>query len=461
MLLSELRQTFPTFVYKSFHLKPQLLEITISYHFILGSDIEFKPVIHIPLPQSAQGLALRSPSELANFAFHLGIIEAMSYWKATCSPKLVVEAGQLTPSQVDFWHDLFLHGLGEFFYKNQIDFSTLDFLTITSSAAAPAYSMPPPKDLVGDLILGGGGKDTAVMFELLAQQENTQVMLLNPMQAASKITSTAEFNKPIIIKRTLDPLLLELNKKGYLNGHTPFSAYLAFLGILVAYLHGIERVLVANEASSAEASLVFHGMEINHQYSKSYRFEKRFREYAAAYLTPQVSYFSLLRPLTELQAAALFSTTEKYDQTFCSCNVSRNTTWCMTCAKCAFVYLVLSPFVSPQRLKKIFGDKNHFENSEMQKHLTDMLGLGNYKPLECVGTIAESRLAVALTIFKYKRLNQAIPAFLARIDQELQLTAQTTEDTFLKRLRTDWNENHFLPPEYAVLLKKKLQEIKA
>ena len=36
----------------------------------------------------------------------------------------------------------------------------------------------------------------------------------------------------IYVKRTLDQNMLELNRQGYLNGHTPFSALVAFSGIM-------------------------------------------------------------------------------------------------------------------------------------------------------------------------------------------------------------------------------------
>jgi len=62
---------------------------------------------------------------------------------------------------------------------------------------------------------------------------------------------------------------------------------------------------------------------INHQYSKSSEFEKKFRDYLTN-LTPSVSYFSLLRPLYELQIAKILAKLPQYHQVFKSCNVNQS-----------------------------------------------------------------------------------------------------------------------------------------
>lgn len=99
--------------------------------------------------------------------------------------------------------------------------------------------------------------------------------------------------------------MLELNEKGFLNGHTPFSAMLAFTSYFVAYLSGKKYIAVSNEQSSNESNI--KGEKINHQYSKSFEFEEEFRWYINNYLEDHVQYFSMLRPLNELQIAKLFS----------------------------------------------------------------------------------------------------------------------------------------------------------
>jgi hypothetical protein len=95
-----------------------------------------------------------------------------------------------------------------------------------------------------------------------------------------------------IIEREIDPLLLKVNAKGYLNGHTPFSAMLAFYTVLAAHLTQTRDIALSNESSANEATIV--GTEINHQYSKSLEFERDFQDYVAHFMNDCAHYYSHL-----------------------------------------------------------------------------------------------------------------------------------------------------------------------
>ena len=123
------------------------------------------------------------------------------------------------------------------------------------------------------------------------------------------------------MERQIDKELLELNKKGFLNGHTPFSSLLAFLTYAVAYLLDIRYIALSNESSANESNVA--GEKINHQYSKSYEFEQDFKDYCIKYLDKNIEYFSFLRPLNEVQIAALFSQYKKHHRNFKSCNARK------------------------------------------------------------------------------------------------------------------------------------------
>ena len=56
------------------------------------------------------------------------MVEAISYWKLACPQELLVQAGALTTTDISFFKSLFLHGLGEFYYVNTIDFTIDNFL---------------------------------------------------------------------------------------------------------------------------------------------------------------------------------------------------------------------------------------------------------------------------------------------------------------------------------------------
>ncbi len=422
MTPSQLRDKHPRLVYQQYEITEASGSLTIRFHFLLEPDVRFISELTIPT-NSAVDRTFIEP-----FVFSLGMVEAISYWKAACPPELVVEAGNVTPDQIAWWHDLFLNGLGEFFYKNNIDFTKPDFLTITSHGPRPSTRQPVnPSTFQGDLIMVGGGKDSAVTLELLKKMPTQKnVLLLNPTSAALNVSKVAGFNNPMIIKRTIDPKLLELNKLGYLNGHTPFSAYLAFLGVLVATIHGYKNVIASNESSASEGNVEYQGKTINHQYSKSYDFEKKFRERPGlsgpkgqAFNSPE--YFSFLRPLSELQIAELFSKMTRYHKVFTSCNVSRGNGWCGACPKCAFVYLMLSPFLSNEKMIEIFGS-DFFDKPQLQTHFLDLTGAGDKKPFDCVGTPQDTQGALALLAGE-------------PLDQP------------------HWNTQHYLPQQYEEVLR--------
>lgn len=464
MIISQLRRKHPRLIYQDFEAKPDGKSLLIVFNFLLTPDIRFRPEISIPLPPSHQGIS-------TEMIFNLGMIETISYWKAACPPELIVEAGHLSSDQIAWWKHLFIHGLGEFFYRNRIDFTAPDFLTIRTQTTnfAPNEQISANEnagaklvqDNIDDLISVGGGKDSIVTLETLKQLPSRKTaLMLNPGPNSLAAARIAGYKNPIIVTRTIDPKLLQLNKLRYLNGHTPFSAYLAFLGILVAYLHGYKNVISSNELGAGEASLIYKNMEINHQYSKSFAFEKKFREYCRSYLNQDINYFSFLRPLYELQIAKIFSLKTgddrrrflKYSHIFISCNVGRGKFWCGRCPKCAFNYLCLFPFMSAERLKSIFKS-DLFEISEIQKHILDLVGLRQHKPFDCVGTQDESILAVALAIRKLEE-QRAKSEFLTSLKQKLNLGNREFVRKLEKKIFNNWSDQNFLPPEYSRLLKK-------
>lgn len=447
-MLERLRAKHPVLRFRSLSAEYGDGALQVEYRFLLEPDHEFRPRISIPVPAATDIDFLRP------LLLRLGIVELISYWKAACPPLVVIEPPGLHRLEIAWWKDLFIHGLGEFFYRNDIDFSGHDFLEIETESSNNA----PPEPLEipaagGQLIFVGGGKDSALSLELLrnirgadGRRLPSAAMILNPISSAIATTKLAGYDRVLLVDRRIDPLLLELNSRGYLNGHTPFSAYLAFLGTVVAAANGYSRVIASNESSANEANTTVHGIEINHQYSKTVRFERGVRNYLENCVVRGIDYFSFLRPVNELQICKLFAGFPEYFPVFRSCNVGqKENIWCGRCPKCAFTYLCLFPFIETQTMAKIFRGEL-FQVPQIQKYIADLVGLGDLKPFECVGTMAESQHALQLCLKKAAAEGTALPEDIRELAAKLP-PAPPADD-----LLNDWNGDHFLPPEYQKAL---------
>jgi len=160
-------------------------------------------------------------------------------------------------------------------------------------------------------------------------------------------------------------------------------------------------VIVSNERSSDYGNIEYLGEMINHQWSKSSEFEQLFQKFISQTLTPEIHYFSLLRPLSELQIAQIFSKEKRFHQIFSSCN--RNFAihnpgshlWCGTCPKCAFTFILMAAYSSKGEVLNIFGD-NFLDKKELFPLYKQLFGTEGHKPFECVGTPAEAVVAMTL-----------------------------------------------------------------
>lgn len=404
-----LREQYKQFIYHGFEIAEEPGKVCLTYDFEIPGLSSFAPTWEIPCDREDLG----EDDTFLNMVFSLGMVELISYWKIACPKEVVIEPYGLSKEQIAWWKTLYFNGLGEFYYTNGIEENERDFMTIVADGEV----WEPGQDeenselkaseeaaQTGCLVPVGGGKDSSVSLEILRKwKENNFCYIINPRGATLDSAGAAgyEADHIIAVKRTLDANMLRLNKEGFLNGHTPFSAIVAFSATITAYLHGLTYIVLSNESSANESTV--KGSYVNHQYSKSFQFEKDFHEYEKKYLGSGTYYFSLLRPLSEFQIAAYFATLPAYHDVFKSCNAgSKENIWCGKCSKCLFVWLILSPFLSQERLTEIFGT-NMAQNPEMEQYFDQLIGLSQEKPFECVGSRDEINAAITLTIRDYPK----------------------------------------------------------
>jgi hypothetical protein len=342
-------------------------------------------------------------SAIENLFFLAGV----SYYKAFVPENIVINKGNISPSQADFYSKTYQKGLGEFWYVNGLDPKTL--VSFPSNPEGRSDQYPVPSD--GMLIGLGGGKDSLVVVEALRNSgKQLTTWSLNHKSQLEPLASKVGL-KHLSVERIIDPLLIELNSGGTLNGHIPISAIFAACGVVVAILSGNRDVIVGNEHSANENSLVYQGVSINHQYSKSQEFEADFQNHLSNQLGDVVRYYSFLRPLSELRIAEIFASIgfDKYDGVFSSCNRaytlgSDHMFWCGECPKCCFIFLALTPFVERQKLEILWSGKNLLLEPDLVETFNNLLGISGDKPLDCVGEIKESRSAMRLAQEIYPEL---------------------------------------------------------
>lgn len=462
----ELRRRYPRFVYERFEVERTGDALRSRFHFRAEPDLEFAPETVFPGVDWRRVDALPE-GLLDNLLLHVGLVETLSYWKAVCSPEIRVEAGVLAPEQAAWFLDLLRHGMREYFYVNGMDWRAEKFVRVAGKSRPEQIPRPASLDSARDqppagddsrrnLVLTSGGKDSVVTLELLREAgEPFDCLLLNPTDAAMAVARQAGCAEPILLKRTIDPRLLALNEAGYLNGHTPFSALLACLGVTAAAVYGYDRVIVSNERSAEEAGVRYLGEPVNHQYSKTLRFETQFREYCGKRLSAGIEYFSLLRPLYELQIARQFARRPTYFPIFRSCNRGMQANaWCGECSKCLFVYTVLYPFVGREEAAAIFG-KDMFSWEGAADGLRALLGMDSAKPFECVGTREETLAAIWLSVERMKQQGVSLPPALAEMEQSVLAERRDLHDA-AERILAAWTDEHHVPVDLVPLVRAKV-----
>jgi len=443
----KLRMEYPFLAFEGFDYQYSEKGLRAQFHFSLSNKYVFHPTLTVPAKDFFVAENIND-AFLENILFNIGMVESISYWKVACPPKLFVYGHSLSKEQIAWWKKLYYHGLGEFLYLNEIEVNPDDFIQIEAEQGHEFTPFSLQLDHKA-IVPVGGGKDSVVTLEILGNDNGNIPLILNPREASkgTVMKMGLYYDSIVEVQRTIDPVLLELNAKGFLNGHTPFSALLAFVSVLAAGLSGKKYIALSNESSANESTV--KESEINHQYSKSIEFEKDLRYYIQKFISGDIEYFSFLRPLNELQIARLFSGFPKYFDVFKSCNVgSKTDIWCGNCAKCLFTYIILSPFVAQEKLESIFG-KNLLKDINLWPILQQLSGMTDSKPFDCIGTIDEVNVSLQMIL---KIIPEAgLPELLQRY-KESEFYFKYRDYDF-GDLLGGFNANHFLPKEFEKKLR--------
>lgn len=391
--------------------------------------------------------ALSNNPEITKLLEILHIALGISYYKSFIPPS-ISHPYEMSDLDAEFWNSIYRNGLGEFLYKNQLDSSLLAKFSAQSGqqTIAPNNSI----EWKDRALLGiGGGKDSVVAGELLKE---IGIPLTGFVLATGDNTGQSSAVAQVmgvdlqIVNRQLDMSILEVNKlEGAYNGHVPISLIFAICGCILATNKGDKFVVVANEASASIPHANWQGTSVNHQWSKSLEFEKLFQEFIKRNISPELTYFSAVRPLSSVGVAKLFSRYPEYFEVFTSDNgvfkidpANRpNGRWGVDSAKSLSSFILLAPWLEDDELLRIFG-VNLLEYSTLSELLVNLLGAGERPVLDCVGTPAE--LQESLTLLHNQ--NRFIETELMQLAIDKQLLVKESSDRFLYL-----SNDHALPKE--------------
>jgi hypothetical protein len=341
----------------------------------------------------------------------------VSYYKTTAARR--IDLGDIASSADEraFLTDYYVHGLGEFAYRNGIDLSDL-------SVEGPEAGRPPSHAYVPTarrpLIPFGGGIDSIVTATALHDDgaDATLCIVHPPRDRFAAIEDAAAVTGlPIVrIVREIDPLVRRSDELGFFNGHVPITAVITAAALVAAVLGGHDAVVMSNEWSASVPTLVHEGVNVNHQWSKGEEFEEGFAQMVTAALGARLSVFSYLRSRSELWVAREFAHLVEFHGVFRSCNRSfhqdrgeRLGRWCGTCDKCCFIDLILSPFMSAASLDRVFDGHEPLGNPQLGDRFLTLLGLApETKPFECVGDVGECQAALLLAAARPDRSDSVL-----------------------------------------------------
>ncbi len=387
----------------------------------------------VELGTPVTGLSPERMSALERAIRLLHLVAGVSYYKACFAPEISIE-GELPGAELAaFLRHLYTAGLAECRFVNGLRGRAIPTFPSAGGASAAAGRAGLPDR---PLVPVGGGKDSIVVLEAV-RAAGPEPLLFSVGSASAVQRTAAVAGLPhVTVTRTLDPALLELNRGGAYNGHVPVTAITSCLAVIAALVHGADEVVMADERSASAPSLVWDGVEVNHQYSKSWDFERRFAAVVTERVAADLVYFSLLRPWSELAIARRFAALPAYHRAFVSCNRAylldrdrRTPSWCGDCPKCRFVALALAPFLDRDSIVSIMG-VDPLDDAGQLGGFAALLGLDADKPLECVGEVEEARVAMHLLAAAESWRDAAVVRALGAEPRVASLTAGAVQAVF-------------------------------
>jgi hypothetical protein len=395
--------TEDAFIYKDFVVAEDSQTVNFNYAIRLSTS-EYNLTETLKFPVSLK----ETTSQKASLrALHIAL--GVSYYKIFVSP-IIQHPYDMDQSEADFWNDVWVNGLGEFLYVNKLPVGRIaKFKPQSGILIRDAFD---ESTYANKAILGiGGGKDSIVAGELMKEcgiELNGFVMATGEQLGQAKAVADTMGVALAVVERNLDKQLLELQEMPDAHkGHIPISLIFGLVGAAIGIANSNAYVVVANEASSSLPRIKDN--PVNHQWSKSYKFEQSLQKFIKGYISTNLTYFSAVRPLTSVAIAKIFANYSQYFEVFTSDNyVFRidpakrpNSRWSLESPKSLSSFILLAPWLNEVDMLRTFG-RNFLNETSLERLFLELTGQSGHPPLDCVGTVEELVLSLNLIAKQYK-----------------------------------------------------------
>ncbi len=345
-------------------------------------------------------------------AFHVAAFEINKI--ASLRPTFIDWGHQVRFADTRFtalWTSVYRNVWAQWRYENDDwDYPGPEPVTV---APTEAVSLIAPRNTGGPDILAfcGGGKDSLLAMDLLCRTSRRFDSLTYAASTYGALDAQHE-----LIAGLLDHARPEERRRQWVTddfmalpvvtlrpdlgiatvtaAETPSSIFSALPYVLQ---HGYSQLCLAHEAS-ADAPQAWSpaGDPINHQWGKSYEAEKLINDYVGDRLVEGFRYFSILKPIHDLNIFGALRGLQPAVPATHSCNVTKP--WCMRCPKCLYVWLGYAAFLPETVVEKTFGAVRPLEDSRNIATFRELTGLADRLPFECVGEADEATILMRLCV---------------------------------------------------------------
>ena len=187
MQLRRLRDVYPVFRIQAADAHADGGTVQVTFTFTVGGRT-FRPSVEFSGLSPDEAARVTDPAAL-RIVRALAIMEAASYWKATVSPVIEIGIGAADPAEVAWWERFWIPAMGEFLYRNGIDFTAPGFLRIAAAPGLPAgesrVRRAARSSAARPLVMFSGGKDSLALTYAL-KNGPADFFLYNPTQSSGR-----------------------------------------------------------------------------------------------------------------------------------------------------------------------------------------------------------------------------------------------------------------------------------